>query len=89
LQEKGLGIPSDISVIGGVSGRSAEKYTPKLTTISVPSIEMARLGTEFLIRELEDSNSIPQQVILPPDFTIRQSTGPCKVRAESIITSLK
>jgi len=52
----GLGIPSDISVIGGVSGRSAEKYTPKLTTISVPSIEMARLGTEFLIRELEDSN---------------------------------
>lgn len=80
LQEQGLKVPEDISVIGGVSSRSAEKYTPKITTLSIPAIEMGQLGTEFLIRRLEDPNGSPQQVILPPDFTIRQTTGPCKER---------
>jgi DNA-binding LacI/PurR family transcriptional regulator len=81
LQEKGLNVPNDVSVISSASSRSAEKYTPKITTISIPSVEMGRLGTEFLIKQLEDPHFQPQQVILPPEFTVRQSTGPCKKRA--------
>lgn len=81
LQEKGLHVPDDFSVISSASNRSAEKYTPKLTTISVPAIEMGRLGTEFLIRQLEDPHFEPQQVLLPPEFTVRQSTGPGRSRS--------
>jgi DNA-binding LacI/PurR family transcriptional regulator len=78
LQEKGLNVPEDFSIIGVISSRSAEKYTPKITTITLPSIEMGRLGAEFLIQQLEDPKFIPQQVILPPKFIVRQSTGPRK-----------
>ncbi len=75
LRENGMRVPEDFSVIGVISSRSAEKYTPKVTTISMPSVEMGRLGAELLIRQLEDSNSKPRQVILPPEFIVRQSTG--------------
>lgn len=78
LREKGLNVPEDFSLIGVTSNQSAEKYTPKITTISLPASEMGRLGTEFLINQLEDPNFQTQQVILPPQFIVRQSTGPRK-----------
>jgi DNA-binding LacI/PurR family transcriptional regulator len=78
LQERGLQVPKDFSVVGLMSNLSAEKYTPKVTSLSVPSTEMGRLGAEFLIKKLENQEFEPQQVILPPQFTIRQSTGRLK-----------
>lgn len=75
LQERGLGIPRDFSVIGQISDRSAEKYTPKVTRLSIPSSDMGRLGAEFLIKKLEDQDFEPQQVILPPQLIVGQSTG--------------
>ncbi len=81
LQEKCLNIPDDISVIGVISDRSAEKYSPKITTISMPAIEMGRMGTEFLINQLEDPNFAAQQVLLPPELIVRQSTGSFKERS--------
>jgi DNA-binding LacI/PurR family transcriptional regulator len=76
LREKELSVPDDFSVVGVISSRSAEKYTPKITTITMPAIEMGRLGAEFLIQQLEDPKTRPQQIILPPEFIARQSTGP-------------
>jgi DNA-binding LacI/PurR family transcriptional regulator len=81
LQEKCLSVPGDFSVIGVISHRSAEKYSPKITNISLPAIEMGRMGTEFLINQLEDPNFKTQQVLLPPELIIRQSTGPFKERS--------
>ncbi len=78
LQEKGLSVPDDFSVIASISSRSAEKYTPKVTTISIPSLKMGALGTEFLIKQLEESHFEPQQVLLQPEFIVRQSTAICK-----------
>lgn len=75
LQEKGLVVPDDFSVIGVISDRSAEKYSPKVTTISMPAIEMGRMGAEFLVEQLENPDSTPQQVMLPPNLIVRQSTG--------------
>ena len=82
IQEKGLIIPDDISVIAALSQKLADKYTPKITTISIPAIEMGKLGTELLIRQLEDSTSKPQQVLLPGNFTVSQTTGPRKTRTD-------
>lgn len=76
LRERGLQVPEDFSLIGVISSRSADKYTPKITTISLPASAMGRLGAEFLIGQLEDPNFIPQQVMLAPEFIVRQSTGP-------------
>ncbi|MEP7289773.1 MAG: LacI family DNA-binding transcriptional regulator [Chloroflexota bacterium] len=81
IRERNLTVPDDISIIATISRRLAEKYTPKVTTVSVPAIEMGRLGAEFLIQKLEDSAFKPQQVLLSAEFTLSQSTGPRKQRA--------
>jgi len=80
LLERGMHVPKDFSIIGIMSNRSAEKYTPKVTSLSVPSTEMGRMGAEFLIKKLENQEFEPQQVIFPPQFTARQSTGRFKSR---------
>ena len=78
LREKGQLVPRDFSMIGVISSRSAEKYSPKITTISLPAFEMGCMGTEFLINQLEDPNFKTQQMMLPPQFIVRESTGPRK-----------
>lgn len=80
LLERGLRIPKDFSIIGMMSNRSAEKYTPKVTSLSIASTEMGRMGAEFLIKKLEGRDFEPQQVILPPQLSARQSTGRFKKR---------
>jgi len=74
LSERGLVVPGDFSTIGILSQRLAERYIPKVTTITIPSDQMGRLGTEFLIKKLEGQEREPQQVILAPELTVRQST---------------
>ncbi len=81
LEEKCLHIPGDISAIAVISNRTAEKYSPKITSISMPAIEMGQMGTEFLINQLEDPNFKIQQVMLPPQLVVRQSTGLFKGKA--------
>jgi len=79
LQEAGCSVPEDISMVAAVNSNSlAEKYTPKITTMTIPAMEMGRLGAEFLIQQLEDPDFQPKQVMLPPEFIIRQTTAACK-----------
>jgi len=80
LTERRLRVPKDFSVIGIVSHRSAEKFTPQVTSLSIPSTEMGRLGAEFLIKKLEGQEIEPQQVLLAPQLTVRQSTARYKKR---------
>lgn len=80
LRDRGLSVPEDFSVISHMSNRSAERYTPKVTNFTPPTFEMGRLGAEFLIKELEGQPVECSQVILPLQFTERQTTGPCKLR---------
>lgn len=75
LREKNLALPRDFSVIGIMSQRSADKYVPQVTTLSIPSAEMGRMGASFLIQKLEGQETGPQQVILAPQLLVHQSTA--------------
>jgi len=76
LNDKGLEIPRDVSLVGVVPPRIAEMATPHLTTVNFPFIEMGRMGAEMLIRQLE-GEEVSTQLLLRPPLTIRQSSGPC------------
>jgi len=78
LQNHGFKIPEDVSLIGLVSQQVAERYTPKVTSLTIPSNKMAQLSTEILLNRLEGHEPSPQQVMLEPKLTVRQSTGICK-----------
>jgi LacI family transcriptional regulator len=75
LQERGLWIPQDISVVGfdDVAGAIAP---PGLTTIRQPAEEVGRLAARFIDALLNGASASECRATLPVELVIRGSTGP-------------
>jgi DNA-binding LacI/PurR family transcriptional regulator len=80
VQEHGLRIPEDFSVVTMLPSHLAEMVHPAMTSIDFPYQEMGRIAAEMLIRKLDDPRALPIQTLLQVPLTIRQSTGPYKPR---------
>lgn len=76
LSESGLGIPRDVSLLAIFSPHLAQMTTPALSSIDFPFYEMGQLGTQMLIKQLEESDMTPSRLLLKPPLTIRSSSGP-------------
>jgi LacI family transcriptional regulator len=77
LQEAGLRVPDDISVIGFDGTEACQLTTPKITAVEVPLREIARSGAELLLRKIESGNNMPhERIVLPTHLQIRESTAP-------------
>lgn len=77
LQELGLRVPEDISVVG-FDDVSMCAYAPvPLTTVRVPSRDMGRQAVTVLARHMQDdAQHEPESVILQAELVVRASTGP-------------
>jgi DNA-binding LacI/PurR family transcriptional regulator len=78
IQAIPLQIPEDISVIGLLHESISELITPPLTTIRFPSHEMGYEAAKLLIAQLNKGDDTPRQILLPPELTVRGSTGPVR-----------
>jgi DNA-binding LacI/PurR family transcriptional regulator len=85
LDEAGLKVPRDISVIGWDDIPLAAYATPPLTTVRQPIAELARRAVAHLLNLIDGSNaeatedSDRAEVLhskLPPELVVRQTTGP-------------
>jgi DNA-binding LacI/PurR family transcriptional regulator len=76
IHERGLHIPTDISLVGILSPQVAEMLVPPLTAIDFPYKTMGYTGADLLLRQLEGETLSVQELLRPP-LTIRQSSGPC------------
>jgi DNA-binding LacI/PurR family transcriptional regulator len=84
LQDKGLRVPDDISVIGFDDIRGAAFHNPSLTTIRQPLEKMGRLAAERLMAEVlgpkhKPATQAPEacpEVSFAPELVVRESTGP-------------
>jgi DNA-binding LacI/PurR family transcriptional regulator len=76
VYDNGLKIPEDVSLVAILPPHLAEMATPMLTAIDFPFAEMGHMGADMLIRLLEGEKEITQ-LLLKPQLTIRQSSGPC------------
>ena len=74
IKRAGLGIGTEMSVIGFDDQRMASLYEPKLTTIHVP---MAELGYRalMLLRRVIDEGGGTDDIILPTRLVLRGTTG--------------
>jgi DNA-binding LacI/PurR family transcriptional regulator len=76
IQDAGLRVPEDISVIGFDDIISAGYYKPSLSTVRQPLLEMGRRGAELLLdRIAHTSKSYPAEVIMQPELIVRESTA--------------
>lgn len=77
LDELGLGVPDDVSVIGYGDLPILEYLPMPLTTVRVPKFEMGRTAASLLIRQLRSGDlAAPERVNLEAELVVRSSTRP-------------
>lgn len=75
LQEAGLRVPQDISVIGFDDIQGAAYSNPSLTTVRQPLAEMGRIAAKALLERIEGKKDGPREIAIEPSLVVRQSTG--------------
>ncbi|MBO4242557.1 MAG: LacI family DNA-binding transcriptional regulator [Clostridiales bacterium] len=75
INEAGLKIPEDISVIGINDTRMSEFTTPPLTTMHAPAYDMGQHGANLLYVAKNLSITTPLKVQIPCTLIVRGSTG--------------
>ena len=77
LDEMGLRVPADVSVLGFDDIYAAAFHNPALTTIRQPLFEMGSIAARTLLDRLSNGSdySIPEEVSVEPTIIVRQSTA--------------
>lgn len=77
LEEMGLRVPADVSVLGFDDIYAAEFHNPALTTIRQPLFEMGRLAAETLLKRLSENGNgeVPSVLSVEPTIIVRHSTA--------------
>ena len=77
LQQAGLQVPNDISIVAFDDLPSAMVVSPFLTAAAQPAYEMGQRATQLLLNNLNDKISLtPQEIILPVKVFRRESSQP-------------
>lgn len=76
LQDFGMNVPADVSVIGFDDIRAAAFHNPRLTTIRQPMVNMGRIAAQCALNRLNDAERYREQIVVEPELMVRESTGP-------------
>ena len=72
LNECGLRIPEDISIVGFDDTPESAYYTPPLTTIAQPRLALGQMAMKMALDLLNDQDA--QDQVLPCQLVVREST---------------
>jgi LacI family transcriptional regulator len=76
-RDAGLGVPSDISIVGAGNIEGAHHPNPFLTTIDWPRRELGRSAAAMLLGQINNPRKPAKgKKVFTPTLLIRQSTGP-------------
>lgn len=74
IQEKGMNVPGDISVIGFNDISVAKYVTPSLSTIKVYTEWMGELAVETILQLTESKTPVARKIIIETELVLRDST---------------
>ena len=75
LSEQGYDIPGDISIVGYDDIPDAQRQSPSLTTIRIPSMDEGERAVQVLFDLIEDRQLYSNEIILPVHLVSRHSTS--------------
>ena len=75
IQEHGLRIPQDVSVVGFDDIPWAAFHTPSLTTVQQPLVKMGQMAAKALLQMIEHGGSDSSEIAVEPTLVVRESTG--------------
>ena len=85
LEDFGLSVPADISVIGFDDIKLAAFSNPRLPTIRQPMSNMGRIAAQCVLNQLNGSERFRKQITVEPELVVRGSTraiGPASQSTE-------
>jgi DNA-binding LacI/PurR family transcriptional regulator len=74
LQEQGLAVPGDVSVVGFNDFDFSSWVRPSLTTVRIPAAAMGRRAVEVLLAA--EGGAVPEAPVFPAELVVRESSGP-------------
>ena len=75
LQEQGLRVPQDVSVLGFDDIPGAAFHTPSLTTVRQPLNRMGEVAGQTLLDRIEGKKEYPSEIAIEPELVVRESTA--------------
>ena len=75
LQDFGLRVPFDVSVIGFDDIKSAAFHNPRLTTIRQPLANMGRIAAQCILNRLHGTERFREEIVVEPELMVRESTN--------------
>ena len=75
LQEQGLRVPQDVSVMGFDDIPNAAFNTPSLTTVRQPLARMGEVAAQTLLERIAGRHDYPSEIAIEPELVVRESTA--------------
>ena len=75
IQEQGLRVPHDISVMGFDDIPGAAFHSPSLTTVRQPLNRMGEVAAQSLLERIEGKKDYPSEIAIEPELVVRESTA--------------
>jgi DNA-binding LacI/PurR family transcriptional regulator len=74
LEDFGLHVPDDVSVIGFDDIKVAAFSSPRLTTIRQPMSNIGRIAAQCVLNQLKGLERFRKQITVEPELVVREST---------------
>jgi DNA-binding LacI/PurR family transcriptional regulator len=89
LQDSGIQVPADVSVIGFDDIKAAEFNNPRLTTIRQPLANMGRMAAQCVLNQIHGREKFRKQIIVEPELVVRESTRAIQIESQPIRNTSK
>jgi DNA-binding LacI/PurR family transcriptional regulator len=75
IQDAGLSVPEDVAVVGYDNRNFTKTVRPRITTVSMPVIEMGGVAAELLLRQIAEGRKEEEEVKVKGQLIIRETCG--------------